>query len=724
MKTFCKSNFGTARSWMVIIFASALQTACLALPFDIGPFGNKDLSFTAVQVQSGEVEYARHCASCHGGDLMGIGMVSELIGDSFTAKWNDRSTAELFAHVRAMPPLKPDARPVESDVNILAFILNANGRAAGKTTLPTQIRKLARLPLAFAVTGEKRIVSENLIATGRSELLDAMSPVSTQMLNNPSPDDWLSWHRTNDSKGFSPLSQINTKNVDKLARAWRLPLPPGKNLPTPLIHDGVMFFYTFPDTVMALDAADGTVLWRYQHKPIIAATRKMGLALHGDKVIVPTSDMRMLALNAKTGALIWDEPIVSDVKLVRSYEGYDLRAAPIIAGDKILQGVVGSIVSTGSFIVALDVNTGKEVWRFYTLARPGEPGGNTWNDLPLKERTGGSVWIPGSYDPELNLAYFGVAPTYFTQPLTHPIDKPGVTNDALYTNATLALNPDTGELVWHYQHLPNDQWDLDWAFERQIINIPVKGVMRKTVVNVGKMAIVEAVDAATGEYLFSIDMGLQNIVSAIDPVTGAKTINPDTVPRTPDSFSICPTSVGARSWPPAAYNPQTKRLFLPLTEGCFKVGPGGTPFLMSGVSTAPQTFADSADGNIGRLQVVDLENQKLAWRHRQPAPLVSSVLATAGGIVLVGDLEPSLKAFDEATGALLWQTALEDDPSSSIVTYRAGGRQYIAVVVGQSNNHLRDWRNMSRAYAALEGWIVEPPAERQGPAILVFALPE
>jgi alcohol dehydrogenase (cytochrome c) len=182
----------------------------------------------------------------------------------------------------------------------------------------------------------------------------------------------------------------------------------------------------------------------------------------------------------------------------------------------VIQGV-GGRAAGGNFIVALDANTGKEAWRFYTIARPGEPGGESWNGLPLEKRNGGSVWTAGSYDPQLNLAYFGVGQTYDTGPLLHPVKQSGITNDALYTDSTLAINPDTGKLAWHFQHVRNDQWDLDWAFERQLISLPANGATRKLALTSGKMAIYDAVDAETGQYAFSIDLGLQNVVSAIDP---------------------------------------------------------------------------------------------------------------------------------------------------------------------------------------------------------------
>jgi len=680
------------------------------------------LSYTDAQADAGAQDYASQCAACHGANLQGIGVVPSVAGQGFLSKWSGAEAAELYDQLSRMPPQNPGGLSETSYTNILAFILQSNAIASEATPLPSGRNGLANLLLPDQSEDPFGNVLTELERTGSSQLLDNLRPVTNDMLNSPPAGDWISWHYSHDSHGFSPLDQVDRNSVSRLGEVWRLSLPAGNNNPTPLIHDGVMFFYTFPDTVMAIDAGSGTVLWRYSHDSSIPSTRKMGIALHENKVIVPTSDMRMLALNAQTGGLIWNKSIDTQLEVVRDVAAYDLRAAPLIAGDKIIQGVTGSMVSTGAFIVALHAETGEEAWRFYTLARPGEPGGDTWNDLPLEERRGGSVWIHGSYDPELNLAYFGIAPTYHTQSLTYSVNIDGVSNDALYTNATVALNADTGELAWHYQHMPNDQWDLDWVFERLLVNLDIDGEPRRAVMNVGKSAILEANDAATGEYLFSVDMGLQNIITAIDPVTGEKTINPDTFPRREGAYNICPNAVGARSWPPSGYNPQSKRLYVPLVEGCFKAGSEGNELLLTGIPVQLQAHPASDDGNMGRLQVIDLESRQLAWRHRQQTPIISSVLATAGGLVFTGDLDPSLKAFDEATGDILWQSPLSDAPSAGIVTFAVEGRQYIAVVVGQSNNHVRDWSGMSQAYAAIEGWDVETPPPGQGAAIVVFAL--
>ncbi len=385
----------------------------------------------------------------------------------------------------------------------------------------------------------------------KSNPLDKLTPVSETLLNNPPVGDWLTWRRTYDDVGFSPLKDIDRSNVGNLRVAWTWSLPAGANETTPLVHDGVMFVFGFGDRVEALDAATGDLLWHYARKlPEDARPAvKRNMSLYGDKLFVPTSDGHMVALDIKTGRPIWDH-------MMLDYKGpYRLSGGPIAAKGKVMMGVAGAAPG-GNFIAALDANTGQEAWRFYTIARPGEPGGESWNGLPLDKRNGGSVWTAGSYDPQLNLVYFGVGQTYDTGPLVHPASQPGVTRDALYTDSTLAFNPDTGKLVWYFQHVPNDQWDLDWAFERQLIPLPVNGTTKKLAVTSGKMALYDALDAATGQYVFSIDLGLQNIVTAIDPKTGAKTINPKTLPGDGETKLVCPHAGGAKNWLPGLLQSQ------------------------------------------------------------------------------------------------------------------------------------------------------------------------
>ncbi|HEY7390543.1 MAG TPA: PQQ-binding-like beta-propeller repeat protein, partial [Bryobacteraceae bacterium] len=264
-----------------------------------------------------------------------------------------------------------------------------------------------------------------------SDLLGKLIPVTDAMLANPPEGDWLTWRRTYDDMGFSLLKQIDRGNVGNLRVAWSWSLPPGQSEVTPLVHDGVLFVYGWGDRVQALDAATGDLLWHYarQLPKEVQPGVKRNLALYGDKLFVPTSDMHMVALDVKTGRIIWDHAI-TDAK------GFHISGGPLVAKGKVMQGVAGQAAG-GNFIVALDANTGQEAWRFYTIARPGEHGGESWNGLALEKRNGGSVWTAGSYDPQLNLAYFGVGQTYDTGPLLHPVKQPGVTNNGLYTDCTL-----------------------------------------------------------------------------------------------------------------------------------------------------------------------------------------------------------------------------------------------------------------------------------------------
>jgi len=417
----------------------------------------------------------------------------------------------------------------------------------------------------------------------------------------------------------------------------------------------------------------------------------------------------MVALDVKTGRVVWDHAI-TDAK------NFNMTGGPLAAKGKVMQGV-GGRAPGGNFIVALDADTGQEAWRFYTIARPGEPGGESWNGLPLDKRNGGSVWTAGSYDPQLNLAYFGVGQTYDTGPLLHPVKQPGVTNDGLYTDSTLAINPDTGKLAWHFQHVPNDQWDLDWAFERQLISLPVGGATRKLALTSGKMAIYDALDAETGKYAFSIDLGLQNVVTAIDPQTGAKTIDPKTVPGDGETKLVCPHAGGSKNWNPASYNPGTKMLYVPLVESCMDLIPvkeGTRPSLSSGVRWAVRPRLDS-DGKYGRIMAIDLSTQKVAWTQRQRVPITTGVLATAGGVLFEGSMDRWFRARDDSSGEVLWDIRLNDVPNSAPITYTANGKQYVAIVVGNGGPIPMTWASLIPD--------VQNPPDRGAAAVWAFEVP-
>ena len=555
-----------------------------------------------------------------------------------------------------------------------------------------------------------------------AELLAEMTPVTDEMLLEPPEGDWLMWRRTYDLSGHSPLAQLNRDNISNLDLAWSTDLNTGTSMTTPLIHDGVMFIADTQNLILALDATNGAELWRYQHDMDNNDARRIGMAIHGDTLIVPHNDLDLVALNARTGEVRWQYTVATPVPIDEVQRGYySLRSGPVIANGTVVQGVGATIVPEGGFIIGVDLQSGEELWRFHTVARPDGPGGNTWNNLPLEGRSGGSVWIPGSYDPELDLMYFGTAPTYDTEPLRLSLGIEGVSNDALYTNSTLALRPRTGELVWHFQHMANDQWDLDWAYERQLSELEIDGETHKAVFTAGKMALYDVLDAATGEYLTSLDTGIQNMIAAIDPVTGDKTLASIAIPNAETGHLLCPYMLGGRNWQSGAFNKQNKMLVLPMSDLCMMGGPmAGGSLLTSGVETSVRARPDS-DGNFGRIQALDMGSMELAWQHRSKTPATIAALSTDGGLVFTGFLDHTFKALDAETGKLLWETDLGAIPSSFPVSYAVDGKQYIAVIRGQPSPYFGSILGSNiRSLLAAQNETLPRPTEE--PAMMVYAL--
>jgi alcohol dehydrogenase (cytochrome c) len=532
----------------------------------------------------------------------------------------------------------------------------------------------------------------------RADVLKKITPVTDAMLASPPAGDWLVWRRAYDGQGWSPLNQITTRNVGQLQSSWNWSLPVSPNEITPLVHDGVIFINS-ANRVQALNAVTGDLLWQYT-RPLPAAQNggvgaiAKNIAIYEDKIITTTADRHIIALDSKSGRLIWDHEV-----LPADVSGPRMTGGPLVAKGVVMMGMSScNNYKGGCFVVGLDARTGQEKWKFFTIARPGEPGGDTWNDAPLDERFGGAVWTSGSYDPELGLAYWGLGQTYNSATLLTP--RPGASavtkNDGLYTDTTVAIDPATGKLAWHYQHMNRDVWDYDWVFERSLITLPVNGKPTKVALTAGKLAIFDAMDRATGKYLFSADMGVQNLVKSIDPVTGHKEVDRSMdVPFGGESKIICPHAGGARSWPATAYNPNSHIVFIPLVETCMKFSrrtrtAAETAAGGSDLGWVVQARPDS-DGNIGRVQAYDLVNKKTVWTMRQRPTESAALLATAGGVLFEGSRDRWFRALDQATGKVLWQTRLAAQPSSFPITYSVGGTQYVAVIAGGGGAHDVTW---------------------------------
>ena len=678
----------------------------------------------------GQAAYVANCARCHGGDMAAGEFGPALKGAAFAAHWQGQSAQALLTYVQTrMPPTGPGSLGADTYGDIAAYILKANGAAAGAPGAPAP----AAQPAANSPPpAPPRVLARDKIATAvlgaRQAKLDAVRPVTDAMLVNPSAADWLIWRRTYQAQGFSPLKQIDKTNVAKLRQAWSLTLPQSQNETTPLVHDGVMFVLSGP-VVEAIDAANGDLLWQYR-RPLPSAlengrnSRAKTMAIYGDKLFVPTADKHLIALNIHTGALVWDHAVAPaglELPGPGQQEGNVLmvNGGPIVARGKVIVGASLGISASpgGDFILALDADTGQEVWRVNTVAHPGQPGGDSWNGAPVNERYGGGVWTSGSYDPKLKLLFFGTGNTYDAGTLLQPQPRKGESNDALYTDSTLAIDPDTGKLVWFFQHMNRDVWDMDWVFEQTLATLPIDGKPRDVVFTGGKIGVFDVMDRATGKYLFSKDLGVQNLVTAIDPKTGHKTTNPALEPESGKAKLLCPSSSGARSWPTTAFNPSTHILYVPMIEVCTNwtwTARSPAEVAAGGIDMAyPPRMPPDTDGKFGRLEAINLDTHKVVWTLRQRAPTASAMLATAGGLVFNGAVDRRFSAYDEMTGKVLWETRLNASPSSYPVTYTVRGEQYVAVVPGGGGAFDGAGRSFTPE--------IDNPAG--GTAVVVFKLP-
>jgi alcohol dehydrogenase (cytochrome c) len=519
--------------------------------------------------------------------------------------------------------------------------------------------------------------------------------VSDEMLQKPDPANWLMWRRTLDSHGYSPLNQINRSNVAGLRMTWTRGMGPGNvQEATPLVYDGIMYVPNPGDLIQAIDAKTGDLLW--ESKRALPAGVRAGtnrnIAIWGTTLIDGSSDNQMYAIDARTGQLVW-ETAVLDPKAPAS-----ASSGPIIANGKVIQGrqCQPGATNNACVVTAHDAKTGKELWRTRTIPRPGEPGDETWGDVPLEERWHVGTWMVPSYDPVLNLVIVGTS-------VTIPAPKyllGGNDKEHLYHNSTLAIDADTGKIVWHYQHVV-DHWDLDHPFERLLVDTAVApdpkevlwinprlkpGEERKVVTGIpGKTGIVYTLDRSTGEFLWARPTVHQNVITRIDGATGKATVNPETLFTGIDQERlICPGSSGGKNWPAGAYNPQTNVMFYPLQNLCMMAKTTTAkrdPARVYGLNM-PNQLAPGTE-NVGTVHAISAETGKTLWKYEQRAGMLSLV-ATGGGLVFGGDTAGRFRAFDERSGKILWETNLGSPVSGYPVAFAVNGKQYVAVSTGGS----------------------------------------
>ena len=562
-----------------------------------------------------------------------------------------------------------------------------------------------------------------------------------------SAEDWLSFRGNLASWGYSALDQIDRTNVDRLAFAWSATMATGPNEPSPLIRDGVLYLPHSGDVIQALDARNGDLLWEYRRQwpEEIRSKRNMAslgrpinrsLAIHGNALYATTGDAYVIRLNAHTGELEWETKIGDATQLTHT-------SGPLIADGKVISGrACDTSLPGGCFITAHNAEDGSELWRFYVVARPGEPGGDTWGGLPLEKRIQVGAWFVGSYDPELDLLYWGTS-----VPAPSPEVLRGTGKGAmLYSNSTLALDPDSGELQWYFQHLPRDNWDLDHPFERMLVelevepdpdevwvqnpNIESEGKRRLLTGVPGKNGIVWTLDRVTGEFLWARETVYQNVVASIDPVTGSVAVNEEVIPKSfEDEYGIvCPHAGGGRNWPTASFSPRTEAIYVPLQNLCMSVemttpNPGpGDYYAISGRSQ----MAPGKD-KIGRLQAVSARTGKTLWQFETGAGMYSS-LSTAGDLVFAGDSNRRFRAFDAETGDVLWQSVLNGPVTGFPASYAVDGEQYVVVAVGggdllsgghnrRAGNGVKAGSNALYAFKLASGRQPSPPRAARSPTV-------
>ncbi|UEM23410.1 methanol/ethanol family PQQ-dependent dehydrogenase [Skermanella mucosa] len=546
--------------------------------------------------------------------------------------------------------------------------------------------------------------------------LDNYAPVTQERLEKPEDGNWLQYRRTYDSWGYSPLSQVNTGNVKDMVPVWSFStgVNEGHQSP-PVVNNGVMFITTPQAQVIALDAKTGDLLWRYKRELPEDLTQlhptNRGVALLGDKVYVGTVDAFIVALDAKTGKPVWEQPVEDYQK------GYYITMAPLAAKGKVMVGMSGGEFGIRGFLAAFDAETGKPAWKTSTIPGPGEPGNETWAGETWK--TGGApVWITGSYDPATGLSYWGTgnaAPWMADQ-------RAG---DNKWANSVVAIDVETGKMKSAHQYHWNEAWDWDEVAAPILVDVQRDGRTYKSLVHAGRNGYLWILERSGDEIKFvdAKPFVRQNVFKSLDPKTGRPTYDETKVPGTGKRADFCPSLWGGKDWPPVAYNPQTRLMYIPANENLCGYLEGkqteyepGQLYIGVAISDIGMTVHPDAD-HIGELQAWNLDTGQKVWTQKfDKSQNWGPVLTTGGGLVFMGGTNDRFfRAFDAKTGDRLWETRTNSGVTGVPVSYEVDGVQYVAVQSGWGVDAQRKQEKLAQlGYATLD--------VPQGGVVWVYAL--
>jgi PQQ-dependent dehydrogenase (methanol/ethanol family) len=509
-------------------------------------------------------------------------------------------------------------------------------------------------------------------------------PITAERLLAPEPGDWLNYRRTYDVTAFSPLTQINRDTVGDLRVVWAYSMRDNSRwVATPIVANGLMYVSEGTGRVVAFDVETGEVVWTHVRtypedvSKSEAYPRHRGVSIYGDTIYWGTADSFLVALDARTGQQLWE------TKTGDYTEGGGHAHPPLIADGKVFIGMTGGDFAARGRFQAFDAKTGAHLWTLYTAPKPGEPAYETWTDNGIWEPAGGAPWNTASYDPDLGLVFFS---TGQPAPWTTASRGPG---DSLYTNTLIAADADTGEIRWHFQLVPADEWDRS-AYEGMLVDLEIDGAPRKAVILTGKIGWGVVLDRATGEFLSAFRTAYDNTIVGWAE-DGRAIYDPKAIPKPEDLdsgkvFEICPHVHGARNLQAPSFSPLTGLYYLGVNNSCMNaqvVTPEFHPvFGLTGVTYTP-SLAPGYD-YVGEFVAFDpvAGERKWVWRPPSGAPMTASALATAGGLVFGGTADRQFFALDAESGELLWQTRLSGDVSGAPITFEVGGKQYLAVGSG------------------------------------------